>query len=114
MHVFCTCSSDEMEFEVGTDTRTGKLIARRVVRLPTGTVSFESISEDRLLGKVDCEPKIISGISCPDNTKRGNKVSENTFMVTVKRIIYIIYSCYHLAFKIGTKSWAKLRHNKYV
>ena len=65
-----------MEFEVGTDTRTGKLIARRVVRLPTGTVSFESISEDRLLGKVDCEPKIISGISSADNSKRGNKVSK--------------------------------------
>ena len=67
--------SDEVEFEVGTDTRTGKLIARRVVRLPTGTVSFESISEDRLLGKVDCEPKIISGISPSDNSRRGSKVS---------------------------------------
>ena len=67
--------SDEMEFEVGTDTRTGKLIARRVVRLPTGTVSFESISEDRLLGKVDCEPKIIAGVSPTDNPRRGSKVS---------------------------------------
>lgn len=67
--------SDEMEFEVGTDTRTGKLIARRVVRLPTGTVSFESISEDRLLGKVDCEPKIISGASPSDSARRGSKVS---------------------------------------
>ena len=66
---------DEMEFEVGTDTRTGKLIARRVVRLPTGTVSFESISEDRLLGKVDCEPKIIAGVSPTDNPRRGSKVS---------------------------------------
>ncbi len=50
---------DEVEFEVGTDTRTSKLIARRLVKLPTGTVSFESISEGRLLGKVDCEPKVI-------------------------------------------------------
>ena len=50
-----------MEFEVGTDTRTSKLIARRLVKLPTGTVSFESISEGRLLGKVDCEPKVIGG-----------------------------------------------------
>ena len=48
-----------MEFEVGTDSRSGKLIARRVVRLPTGTVSFESISEERLLGKVDCEPRFM-------------------------------------------------------
>ena len=31
-----------------------------MVKLPTGTVSFESISEERLLGKVDCEPRIIS------------------------------------------------------
>ena len=66
--------SDEMDFEVGTDTRTGKLIARRVVRLPTGTVSFESISEDRLLGKVDCEPKIITGVSPSENSRRGSKV----------------------------------------
>ena len=45
---------------MGTDSRSGKLIARRVVRLPTGTVSFESISEERLLGKVDCEPRIMA------------------------------------------------------
>lgn len=72
--VVCTCL-DEMEFEVGTDTRTSKLIARRVVRLPTGTVSFESISEDRLLGKVDCEPKIVTGASPSDNPRRGSRVS---------------------------------------
>ena len=60
---------------MGTDTRTGKLIARRVVKLPTGTVSFESISEERLLGKVDCEPRIIG----PGETPRsggGKVVSE--------------------------------------
>ena len=73
--ILCLIFPDEMEFEVGTDTRTGKLIARRVVRLPTGTVSFESISEDRLLGKVDCEPKIIAGVSPSDNPRRGSKVS---------------------------------------
>ena len=67
--------TDEVEFEVGTDTRTGKLIARRVMGLPTGTVSFESISEDRLLGKVDCEPKIIAGASPSENSRRGSKVS---------------------------------------
>lgn len=78
---------DEMEFEVGTDTRTGKLIARRVVRLPTGTVSFESISEDRLLGKVDCEPKIIAGVSPSDNARRGSK-SKSYNDPGMGRIIY--------------------------
>lgn len=71
--------TDEVEFEVGVDSRTGKLIARRLVLLPTGTVSFESISEERLLGKVDCEPKLIGGAT-PSKSDRevsgkGNKVS---------------------------------------
>lgn len=65
---------DEVEFEVGTDTRTSKLIARRLVKLPTGTVSFESISDGRLLGKVDCEPKVIGGGATADGGS-GRKVS---------------------------------------
>lgn len=48
-----------MEFEVDTDTSKGKLIARRIVCLPAGTVSFESVGEERLLGKVDLEPHFI-------------------------------------------------------
>lgn len=48
-----------MEFEVDTDTSKGKLIARRIVCLPTGTVSFESVGEERLLGKVDLEPHFV-------------------------------------------------------
>ena len=46
-------------------------IAHRVVRLPTDTVS--NISEDRLLGKVNCEPRIA------DNSKKGNRVRVMTF-----------------------------------
>ncbi len=69
--------SDEVEFEVGTDTRTSKLIARRLVKLPTGTVSFESISEGRLLGKLDCEPKIIGGGGVIVEPGKGGKVGVN-------------------------------------
>ncbi len=58
---------------MGTDTRTGKLIARRMVKLPTGTVSFESISEERLLGKVDCEPKIVSSGDASTPNRVGRK-----------------------------------------
>ena len=59
---------------MGTDTRTNKLIARRLVRLPAGTVSFESISEERLLGKVDCEPRVVSSGGSGEGGK-GNRVS---------------------------------------
>ena len=41
-----------------------------MVRLPTGTVSFESISEERLLGKVDCDPRMIS----TDDNSKSNRV----------------------------------------
>lgn len=37
-------SSDEMEFEISSDQRTGKPIACRVVRLEAGSVSFEVCS----------------------------------------------------------------------
>lgn len=39
--VMCFCPTDEMEFEVTSDQRTGKPIACRVVRLEAGSVSFE-------------------------------------------------------------------------
>ena len=58
MIIYCIVS-DEVEFEVDTDTSKGKLIARRIVCLPTGTVSFESVGEERLLGKVDLEPQFV-------------------------------------------------------
>ncbi len=51
--------ADEVEFEVGTDAEKGKLIARRMVRLPSNTVSFESLGEDRLLGEVEVEPLLV-------------------------------------------------------
>ena len=86
LHIFCiilmyfrvrTFSPDEIEFEVGTDSRTHKLIARRLVKLPAGTVSFESISEERLLGKVDCEPRVVSGGSgaSGEGGGKGGRVS---------------------------------------
>ena len=74
---------DEVEFEVGTDARTGKLIARRVVRLPPGTVSFESVGEERLLGKVECEPLITRSMDAPK--QGGTKASTDPGM---GRIIY--------------------------
>lgn len=77
---------DEVEFEVGTDSRSGKLIARRVVRLPTGTVSFESISEERLLGKVDCEPRIMA--SGDHDGGKGSRGSKSYMDPGMGRIIY--------------------------
>ena len=73
----CMClAADEIEFEVGTDSRTHKLIARRLVKLPDGTVSFESISEERLLGKVDCEPRVVSGtLGAGEGGGKGSRVS---------------------------------------
>ena len=41
MLVLCNLSTDEMEFEISSDQRTGKPIACRVVRLEAGSVSFE-------------------------------------------------------------------------
>ena len=42
--LLCDSSSDEMEFEISADQRTGKPIACRVVRLEAGSVSFEVCS----------------------------------------------------------------------
>ncbi|XP_076800145.1 cold shock domain-containing protein E1-like isoform X1 [Clavelina lepadiformis] len=44
--------NDEIEFEVSMDTRTGKPVAVQVVKLQKGTVVFEVLSEDRILGEV--------------------------------------------------------------
>ena len=60
---------DEMEFEVGMDHRTSKLIARRLVTLPSGTVSFESMGHERLLGKVDSEPCLVRQLSRGGRTR---------------------------------------------
>lgn len=43
---------DEVEFEVSMDSRTGKPVAIQVIRLQKGTVMFEILSEDRVLGEV--------------------------------------------------------------
>ncbi|KAI6653196.1 Cold shock domain-containing protein E1-like [Oopsacas minuta] len=42
----------EVEFEVGTDKKNGKLIARRLMMLPKGSVSFEIVTPDKLFGHV--------------------------------------------------------------
>ena len=73
VYVHIHLCTDEIEFEVGTDSRTSKLIARRLVKLPAGTVSFESISEERLLGKVDCEPRVVSSGSSSGGAEGGGK-----------------------------------------
>lgn len=79
---------DEIEFEVGTDSRTSKLIARRLVRLPAGTVSFESISEERLLGKVDCEPRVVSTAGSGEGGGKGSRASKSFSDPGMGRIIY--------------------------
>jgi cold shock CspA family protein len=83
-------AGDEIEFEVGTDSRTNKLIARRLVKLPAGTVSFESISEERLLGKVDCEPRVVSGGSgaSGEGGGKGGRSSKAYADPGMGRIIY--------------------------
>lgn len=81
-------AGDEIEFEVGTDSRTNKLIARRLVRLPAGTVSFESISEERLLGKVDCEPRVVSTPTGSGDGAKGNRSSKSYTDPGMGRIIY--------------------------
>jgi cold shock CspA family protein len=83
-------AGDEIEFEVGTDSRTHKLIARRLVKLPAGTVSFESISEERLLGKVDCEPRVVSGGSgaSGEGGGKGGRSSKSYADPGMGRIIY--------------------------
>ena len=46
------------------------------MKLPSGTVSFESISEERLLGKVDCEPRVVSNSSASgEGGGKGGRVS---------------------------------------
>lgn len=71
--------SDEVEFEVDTDSAKGKLIARRVVLLPSGTVSFERISEERLLGKVDQEPTLVRSYNYFNKTpKRRGSLSDES------------------------------------
>ena len=51
------------------DHRTSKLIARRLVALPAGTVSFESMGHERLLGKVDSEPCLVRQFSRGPRTR---------------------------------------------
>lgn len=48
---------DSVEFEVTSDSRTGKPIASRVLRLEPGSVKFEVKSEERVVGKVEAETK---------------------------------------------------------
>ena len=77
-----------MEFEVSTDPEKGKLIARRLVLLPSGTVSFESVGEERLLGKVDVEPQLVR-TSEPDIHRGGSRRNMGEFRDPgLGRIIY--------------------------
>eukprot|EP00124_Ichthyophonus_hoferi_P004681 Ihof_evm1s547 gene=Ihof_evmTU1s547 len=46
---------DGLEFTVGSDNRTGKLVAYDVVLLPPGTVSFEIIDDHRTRGEISYE-----------------------------------------------------------
>lgn len=97
--MYILCTADEIEFEVGTDSRTNKLIARRLVRLPAGTVSFESISEERLLGKVDCEPRVVSTTTGTGDGAKGNRV--RWMCPTVYIYMYMIYALCLWYLKMG-------------
>ncbi|XP_078662919.1 cold shock domain-containing protein E1-like isoform X22 [Branchiostoma floridae x Branchiostoma belcheri] len=48
---------DEVEFEMSLDQRTGKPIACRVLKLQSGSVTFEVMSEERVMGLVTTEAK---------------------------------------------------------
>lgn len=77
---------DEVEFEVTTDSSKGKLIARRVVCLPPGTVSFESLSEERLLGKVEQEPLLVRNYSAFGGRRASTSQDEPD--LGIGRIVY--------------------------
>ncbi|XP_046857099.1 cold shock domain-containing protein E1-like isoform X1 [Xenia sp. Carnegie-2017] len=49
---------DCVEFEVTSDSRKGKPIACRVVKLEQGSVTFEEKSEERVVGKVEVEGRL--------------------------------------------------------
>ena len=77
---------DEVEFEVTTDTNKGKLIARRVVCLPPGSVSFETLGEERCLGKVDQEPLLVRNYSAFGG--RRTSTSQDETDLGIGRIVY--------------------------
>lgn len=60
--------NDEVEFEVSMDSRTGKPVAIQVIRLQKGTVMFEILSEDRVLGEVTCPAPPITSLITGQNT----------------------------------------------
>ena len=41
------------------------------MRLPSGTVSFESLGEERLLGKVDMEPLLVRNLDSSPSSMKG-------------------------------------------
>lgn len=84
--MFLFLSPDEVEFEVTTDSSKGKLIARRVVCLPPGTVSFESLSEERLLGKVEQEPLLVRNYSAFGGRRASTSQDEPD--LGIGRIVY--------------------------
>ncbi len=65
----------------------GKLVARRIVKLPSGTISFESLGEDRLLGQVDVEPLLVRNNSESFKSTSRRAVGENKDL-GLGRIIY--------------------------
>jgi cold shock CspA family protein len=76
---------EEVEFEVDTDSLKGKLIARRIVSLPAGTVSYESVSQERYVGKVDQVPTLVR---CYDHHRVGKRSGSISSDPGVGRIIY--------------------------
>jgi len=48
--------ADEVEFEMIMDERNGKIVASKVVRLPRGTIEYETLSPDRICGYVAAPP----------------------------------------------------------
>lgn len=48
--------ADEVEFEMIMDERNGRIVASKVVRLPRGTIEYETLSPDRICGYVAAPP----------------------------------------------------------
>jgi len=63
--------NDEVEFEVSLDNRTGKPVAIQVIRLQKGTVMFEILSEERVLGEVTSPAPPSTALVSAQNSMSG-------------------------------------------
>ncbi|CAB3989658.1 cold shock domain-containing E1-like [Paramuricea clavata] len=69
-------TGDSVEFDVTSDSRTGKPIACRILKLEHGSVTFEVKSEERVTGKVELEATKPTRYSYPKQPASRSSVSE--------------------------------------